>query len=444
METTDSNKVRYQYRPRNPADTLLYKTIADHLETFYDMVAADPNHNGLPEYVKEEFESYLACGVLENGFLRYKCGSCAQNLLVGFSCKKRGFCPSCLARRMAEVAAHLTDHVIPKVDCRQWVLSLPFPLRYWCASSKLLTAKVNRIANKAIEEYYIAKANAKGYEKEKLHAGTITFIQRFGGSLNLNVHLHMISPDGVFYDRTEKNLEPKFIKVRAPTDDELTICLQQVTQKVIAMLRSEGYIEPPQDHSTNKDPFLAEEPIHAKAMAASVKQRIAFGERAGQKVELLGKPIHSGFGRIGETAVKVKDRCLTQNGFSLHADVRVRCHQRDRLEKLIRYTARGPLAHDHLEQDDNGDLIFHFRKPWSDGTSAVKFKPLEMIEKMVALIPLPRFHMFRYSGVFAPNSRMRSKIIPQPEKPENVADEEDELPDNLRYMEHIAKKSFWN
>jgi hypothetical protein len=49
--------------------------------------------------------------------------------LVAFSCKRRGFCPSCGARRMIETSAHLVDHVIPDVSVRQWVLSFPWPLR---------------------------------------------------------------------------------------------------------------------------------------------------------------------------------------------------------------------------------------------------------------------------------------------------------------------------
>ena len=82
--------------------------------------------NGLPEFVKKEFDGFLKCGVLAHGFLRVQCISCKHEKLVAFSCKKRGFCPSCGARRMAETAAHLTDKVFPKKPMRQWVLTFPF------------------------------------------------------------------------------------------------------------------------------------------------------------------------------------------------------------------------------------------------------------------------------------------------------------------------------
>ena len=81
----------------------------------------------LPGYVQREFEEYLKCGRLEHGFLRVRCESCRAEQLVAFSCKRRGFCPSCGARRMAESAAHLVDEVLPEAPIRQWVLSFPYP-----------------------------------------------------------------------------------------------------------------------------------------------------------------------------------------------------------------------------------------------------------------------------------------------------------------------------
>jgi len=55
----------------------------------------------------------------------------AQDFLIAYSCKRRGVCPSCNAWRMVEAAAHLTDHVFPRLPVRQWVLSVPKRLRYF-------------------------------------------------------------------------------------------------------------------------------------------------------------------------------------------------------------------------------------------------------------------------------------------------------------------------
>jgi hypothetical protein len=85
----------------------------------------------MPPFVVAELRKFLRCGVLAHGFARVRCGACAFERLVPFSCKGRGFCPSCCGRRMAERAAHLVDHVLPPdVPVRQWVLSVPHRLRY--------------------------------------------------------------------------------------------------------------------------------------------------------------------------------------------------------------------------------------------------------------------------------------------------------------------------
>ena len=96
----------------------------------------------LPEHVHREIEAYLKCGRLEHGLLRVRCDKCYFERLVAFSCKKRGFCPSCGARRMAETAALLADEVFPDVPLRQWVISFPFPLRYLFAGHPQSMAKV--------------------------------------------------------------------------------------------------------------------------------------------------------------------------------------------------------------------------------------------------------------------------------------------------------------
>jgi hypothetical protein len=105
--------------------------VQQHYETFAAEVAGPSTSSGqaLPQFVKDEFVAYLDCGILAKGFLRLTCDTCARDTLVAFSCKRRGLCPACGTRRMAETAAYLVDHVIPRVPVRQWVLSFPIPLR---------------------------------------------------------------------------------------------------------------------------------------------------------------------------------------------------------------------------------------------------------------------------------------------------------------------------
>src|SRR5215813_5775830 len=174
------------YEPRDPSQTLLYQVVADHLETFLASLDADPDARGLPAYVAREFYDYLQCGVLAHGFLRLGCDTCPRELLLAFSCKRRGFCPSCAGRRMAQTATHLVERVIPWVPTRQWVVSVPIQLRYWMASSQDLTAMVHTIIRTTIGQHYVNKAVTRGFERANMQPGSVTFIQRFGSALNVN------------------------------------------------------------------------------------------------------------------------------------------------------------------------------------------------------------------------------------------------------------------
>ncbi len=86
---------------------------AEHLETFLAEARHRCGGAGLPRFVERELRAFLGCGVMASGFARFRCGGCAREILVAFSCKGRGFCPSCCGRRMAVLAAHLVDGVCP-------------------------------------------------------------------------------------------------------------------------------------------------------------------------------------------------------------------------------------------------------------------------------------------------------------------------------------------
>ena len=117
--------------------------------TFFAEVEAATDAS-LPQFVKDEFDAFLECGILAHGFLRLRCADCGHDKLVAFSCKRRGFCISCGARRMAQTAVHLVDHVIPHVPVRQWVLAPPIPLRLLMAAQPLLVTSVLQVVHRAV------------------------------------------------------------------------------------------------------------------------------------------------------------------------------------------------------------------------------------------------------------------------------------------------------
>jgi len=170
------------YERHRPEQTLLYQLIERHWPELQSHLRGVGSF--LPQHVTREFEEYLVCGRLENGFLRVRCEGCHHENLVAFSCKRRGFCPSCGARRMAETAALLVDDVLPYKPIRQWVLSFPYPLRFLLAYNPQVISNVLGIVNRAISSYLIKKA---GLNKATAQTGAVTLIQRFGSALNLNL-----------------------------------------------------------------------------------------------------------------------------------------------------------------------------------------------------------------------------------------------------------------
>jgi hypothetical protein len=72
--------------------------------------------------------------------------------------------------------------------------------------------------------------------------------------------------------------------------------------------------------------------------------------------------------------------------------------------------ARPPFALERLEQLGHDQLVYRFPKPQPDGRTQLHLTPLELIERLAALIPPPRLHRHRYHGVLAPNSPLRARV----------------------------------
>ncbi len=99
-------------------------------------------------------------------------------------------------------------------------------------------------------------------------------------------------------------------------------------------------------------------------------------------------------------------------GFSLHAGVATRAHERDKLERLCRYIARPAVSTKRLSLTRNGQVRYESKTPWRNGTTHVIFEPLDFISRLVSLVPKPRVNLTRFHGVFAPNSKYRALVTP--------------------------------
>ena len=182
MPQLDDGIDRYHYECHRPEETPLYDIVRTHYPRFLAQLEADGG--SLPAFVKQEFDDYLKCGLLEHGFLRVKCDACNHEHLVAFSCKRRGFCPSCGARRMVESAAHLVDHVLPEQPIRQWVLTFPFPLRFLFAAQPQVLSQVLGVVYRAISTFLIKKTGFTVASGAKTGDGDPDPALRFGADLN--------------------------------------------------------------------------------------------------------------------------------------------------------------------------------------------------------------------------------------------------------------------
>ena len=152
---------------------------------------------------------------------------------------------------------------------------------------------------------------------------------------------------------------------------------------------------------TDADP---DSPIN-QLLGSSITYRIAVGPQQGRKVFTLQtlpdcRPDNR-FVDTGQVA-----------GFSLHAGVATRAHERDKLERLCRYITRPAVATQRLSMTRNGAVRYELKTPYSDGTTHILFEPLDFIARLVALVPKPRVNLTRFHGVFAPHSKYRARVTP--------------------------------
>ncbi len=153
--------------------TLLHQVIEHYVPEFTEHLR-DHGHF-LPKFVFQEFNDYLKCG-----------------------------------RRMVDTAAHLVDQVLPQVPVRQRVLAFPYPLRLLYSTHPHAMTRTLKIVLRAIETHLIKKAGLTRASGARSRA--VTFIQRFASALNLNVHLHILIPDGVYALRHDN---PRFCALPA-------------------------------------------------------------------------------------------------------------------------------------------------------------------------------------------------------------------------------------
>jgi hypothetical protein len=181
------------YKRRTPESTTLYQIVfhtKQKLEHCWEE-RFQSEFGVLRDEVLSVLDEYLNCGLLEHGAARVYCDTCKYSLLVAFSCKKRGVCPSCSAKRAVIFAEHLYDEVLEDVPTRHIVFSIPKRLRPYFKYNRKLCDILFKSAWKSVEENLSLDSG--------IPALALT-LQTAGEALNWNPHLHGMLADGVFSD----------------------------------------------------------------------------------------------------------------------------------------------------------------------------------------------------------------------------------------------------
>lgn len=303
---------------------------------------------------------------------------------------------------MNEAEHRLMEELFPRQAARQWVLSIPIPLRFLCARNRSLINRLVRIFAEAIEQLIRKKLRQRGINRPR--SGGVLFIQRIGGALNLNVHFHVIFLDGAYSDCPETPAKLNFHDLAGDLrSEDIAATVKKIALRAIKMLQKQGLI----DDGTGASDALDVEPDGIGLCdGASIKSLIAYGERAGQRVRRIRL-------NMNETEPRIRGELVAEmHGFNLKADKLVKAHQRWKLARLVRYVARPPVALERLVMADDGKSVRYLMKnPWSDGTTEILLSGVELVEKLSAAVPLPRGHLVRYLGVLAPNAAWRRSVV---------------------------------
>jgi len=235
--------------------------------------------------------------------------------------------------------------------------------------------------------------------------GAVTFIQLFGGAINLNPHYHSLLPDGLFFRRPDGAVQ--FAPLLAPTDRDVDKICTQVARRVMKLVEAldeTGDSEVYSDNNRGDEPSLVYAPLPAMPRDEARFEHPAHRDR----------------------------RCALVNGFSLHANVSAGAHNRAGLERLCRYGLRSSFSLARLSVLDDGRVCYRLKRPWPrpGGATELVLEPLTFLRRLVALVPSPKSNMVRYHGAFAPNSSIRRGLLPRLER--------QTTPDTCKHASHEA------
>ena len=303
--------------------------------------------------------------------------------------------PQCAARRTNDTAARLVDDLLPAVPYRQWVLSFPFQLRFALARNQQLFGRMVSTFLGIVFAWQRHRGLRLGIADGQ--TGSVTFLQRFGGALNLNPHAHCAVPDGLFVPPASGTGSLTFVPLPPPTDEEVALLTQRIARRLTDL--AQRILGEDGDDFDDQD---EEQAVLRRDLAG------ALTPPPGAQTTMLPA--------IGFSPPPAKPLSAVVNGFSLHAARTVDEEDREGLERLCRYGLRSPFSQERLSLLPDGRVVYRLAKPWPTPTGCTELvlDPVDFLRRLAALIPAPYLNMVRYHGVFANRSHYRRQLPAPP------------------------------
>ena len=276
------------------------------------------------------------------------------------------------------------------------VLTVPFQLRLLLAAKPEALSAIGRIFLQEIQRWQHQRAQTLGFDQAE--GAAVSFCQRFGSSLNLNVHWHVIVPDALFLSGPEDE-QLHTLPLPAPTGLDLDEVVTTVAARAVGWLEKHGYLrddgEDPAEHADSDSPWMR--CLQGSLGVGELQRWTEHGRTDRHRAPSQGRSLPKPTQGLGAEYLK----------FNLHAGVSVPGGMPAARERLLRYCARPPLALERLSLLEDGRICYRIK----DSDQVRLMTPTQFLARLAALIPPPRHPLVRFYGVWAPHSRWRGRVV---------------------------------
>jgi hypothetical protein len=349
------------YRARNPRKSPLWQCVNSHYTEFERVYGEiyEKEYGPFRREVTEVTQRFLKCGDPRHGFARVRCDHCRHEYLLPFSCKCRGFCPSCQQRKVQTTAQFIVAQIVAPVPHRLYTLTIPKMLRKTFRRNRYLLKRLYDLAYESLRDYLRTAMDCPDGMP-----GAILALHTFGEYGNFHPHIHALVADGLFIQRSRETAS----KGTGISDVE-------VLSKMDFLPRAQTAIN------------SLKELFRAKVISFLVSQNLLSPEN-----------------------VRVLDswKC---SGFNVHAGDVVPADATVGLQALAQYILRNPFSVEKMMlKSEKGAIIYHSQFNVRIKRNFEVFKPLDFLATITQHIPNKGAQTVHYYGQYSNKSRgMRRK-----------------------------------